>query len=554
MQSLWKSLLGAGSQSSEDALLGAIPLFDDLSPREIDAIQRLLHRRDYVAGESVFVEGEPGLGMYIISRGVVSIQSEPSGRELVELTDGDFFGEIALLNEVIRTATARAKTDCHLLSLFQPDLLSLLDRNPRLGVKVLLSLSRLVGLRLVEVSDEVEDLTRECEQLRAAAGGAAATGGAAGGAAGGAPAAGGAAMAEPQPRRPLRVDETPARPGTRPSRLSTWAGLAAVVSLGLVLAAAPDLAGLVVFAAALAYLLVPVVNALERRGVGRTAGTVLVLVVLTAALVSTVVLAVPVVFEQLTSLQERWESGELLALVADVEARLAARLSVVDADQLGLVRSVREAAAPAGGSLMGYVPTMLETLGTSVVVPFVLFALLKDGPVLRRRVLRVVPNRYFEFAMNVAYKADAHLGGYLRGQALIALLVGTSTALGLGLLGVDYYLVLGVVTGLANFVPYAGFVVSAGLSVVVSIVTTGGTGQVVPVVLLYAGLQTVENVVFQPWITGKNVAMHPALVLIAILVGGRVAGVFGMALAVPTAAILKVFLVETAVSLRRYNL
>ena len=171
MRSLWKSLIGAGSQSSEDDLLSSIPLFEDLTGREIAAVQRLLHRREYVAGESIFVEGEPGLGMYILARGVVSIQSEPSGRELVELSDGDFFGEIALLNEVIRTATARAKTDCHLLSLFQPDLLSLLDRNPRLGVKVLLSLSRLVGLRLVEVSDEVEELTRECEHLRAAAGG-----------------------------------------------------------------------------------------------------------------------------------------------------------------------------------------------------------------------------------------------------------------------------------------------------------------------------------------------------------------------------------------------
>ncbi|MEL6614301.1 MAG: cyclic nucleotide-binding domain-containing protein [Bacteroidota bacterium] len=169
MQSLWKSLLG-GSSAAESDVLQHIPLFEELSGRELDAVRRLLHRREYVAGESIFVQGEPGLGMYIIERGAVSIQSEPSGRELVELTDGDFFGEIALLNEVIRTATARAKTDCTLLSLFQPDLLSLLDRNSRLGVKVLLSLARLVGLRLVEVSDEVEDLMRECERLRVAAG------------------------------------------------------------------------------------------------------------------------------------------------------------------------------------------------------------------------------------------------------------------------------------------------------------------------------------------------------------------------------------------------
>ena len=167
MQSLWKSLIPGASSSSEDDLLSAIPLFEELSAREIDAVQRLLHRRDYVAGESIFVQGEPGLGMYIIARGEVSIQSEPTGRELVALSNGDFFGEIALLNEVIRTATARARTDSTLLSLFQPDLLGLLDRNPRLGVKILVALSRLVGLRLVEVSDEVEALCRERDALQA---------------------------------------------------------------------------------------------------------------------------------------------------------------------------------------------------------------------------------------------------------------------------------------------------------------------------------------------------------------------------------------------------
>lgn len=158
-----------GTVEGEESVLRSIPLFDNLSRRDIATLQRLLHRREYVAGESVFVEGEPGLGMYIIAKGVVSIQSEPSGRELVELSDGDFFGEIALLNEVIRSATARAKSDCLLLSLFQPDLLGLLDRNPRLGVKILLSLSRLVGIRLVEVSDELETMRKDHERLTAKA-------------------------------------------------------------------------------------------------------------------------------------------------------------------------------------------------------------------------------------------------------------------------------------------------------------------------------------------------------------------------------------------------
>jgi len=164
MHSLWRNVLG-GTKDGEEDVLRNIPLFDDLSRRDIAILQRLLHRREYIAGESIFTQGEPGLGMYIIAKGMVSIQSEPSGRELVELNDGDFFGEIALLNEVIRSATARAKSDCLLLSLFQPDLLGLLNRNPRLGVKVLLSLSRLAGIRLVEVSDELEIMRKDYERL-----------------------------------------------------------------------------------------------------------------------------------------------------------------------------------------------------------------------------------------------------------------------------------------------------------------------------------------------------------------------------------------------------
>jgi CRP/FNR family transcriptional regulator, cyclic AMP receptor protein len=160
MQSLWRNVLGRREGVDEADVLGHVPLFEELTERERAALMRVLHRREYVAGESIFVQGEPGLGMYVIARGSVSIQSEPAGRELVELRDGDFFGEIALLNEVIRTATARAKTDCTLLCLFQPDLMGLLERSPRLGVKILLALARLVGIRLVEVSDELEEVRR----------------------------------------------------------------------------------------------------------------------------------------------------------------------------------------------------------------------------------------------------------------------------------------------------------------------------------------------------------------------------------------------------------
>ena len=353
--------------------------------------------------------------------------------------------------------------------------------------------------------------------------------------------------------RPLAAEPLPPPASAPASRLSAYATLAAVAGAIAVAVAAPDIAGLVLIGAVLAYLLSPLVDALERHGLERTRGAALLLAALIGTTALVVYLALPVVLDQLGSLQARWDNGELLALVRDAEAALAARLGM-EASDLGLVESLRGALQSDAGPLIGYVPDALETIGNAVVVPFVLFALLKDGPTLRRRLLAFVPNRYFEFAMTVAYKTDASLGGYLRGQALIALLVGATTALGLGLLGVDYYLVLGLVTGLANFIPYVGFAVSAALAIGVSIVTTGGMDQVAAVVILYVALQTVENVVFQPWITGKNVSMHPVLVLLAILVGGRIGGVAGMALGVPAAAVLKVLFLETAVGLRRYHL
>ncbi len=359
----------------------------------------------------------------------------------------------------------------------------------------------------------------------------------------------------PKSTRPVPGPPDPAAPAPVPaSQLSRWVWLLTLAGVVALVVVASDIAGLIVLGAVAAYLLVPLVNGLERRGMGRTRATTLVLAVLLAVTGAVVALALPAVLDQLGSLQARWESGELLGLVSDMEAALASKLGFVEPSDLGLVASVREAIRADTGPLIGYVPDALETMGNAFIVPFVLFALLKDGPTLRKRLLSVVPNRYFEFGMTVVYKADAHLGGYLRGQAFIAVLVGASTALGLALLGVDYYLVLGLVTGLANFVPYVGFVVSATLCVVVSIVTTGGTSQVAAVLILFVVLQTTENVVFQPWITGRNVSMHPVMVLLAILIGGRVAGIMGMALGVPTAAVLKVVFLETVVGLRRYHL
>ena len=352
-------------------------------------------------------------------------------------------------------------------------------------------------------------------------------------------------MTAPTPNPPRTVE-----------RSGRFGGTAALVVLGGVftlILVAPGIAALTAVSGILAYLLLPLVDRLERRGVSRAAAAWLVFLGLVALLVAVTMLGAPLLLEQAQALQERWASGEIPQLLSDAEASLAAHIPLVEPGEVGLVESIRRATSGELQPLVVYVPEAFAMVGNAVLIPFVLFALLKDGPVIRKRLLTLVPNRMFEFAMGVVYKIDDHLGGYLRGQAIVAVFVGAGTALGLWAIGVEYYLVLGIITGLANFVPYVGFAVSTALALMVSVITSDGFGQATGVLILFGVLQTVENAVLQPWITGKNVSLHPALVLGAILVGGKVGGVLGMTLAVPVAAVIKVILVETVVNLRRFH-
>jgi CRP-like cAMP-binding protein len=96
--------------------------------------------------------------MYIIQEGTIEIVYEPTSDTLAELTDGDFFGELALLNETPRSATAVARTESVLYGLFRPDLLGLVERDPSLGVQILLRMSQVISERLIQTNEQVQQL------------------------------------------------------------------------------------------------------------------------------------------------------------------------------------------------------------------------------------------------------------------------------------------------------------------------------------------------------------------------------------------------------------
>lgn len=135
-------------------ILKQIPIFEELNKPELKALERILHRRIYREGEYVFHAGDLGVGMYIIEEGEVSILADKTEREIALLHEGEFFGELALLIEERRTAHAIARTDTKVFGFFQPDLFSLLERKPRLGVSVVMKLAKVIARRMQMTIDE----------------------------------------------------------------------------------------------------------------------------------------------------------------------------------------------------------------------------------------------------------------------------------------------------------------------------------------------------------------------------------------------------------------
>ncbi|MCU0411080.1 MAG: cyclic nucleotide-binding domain-containing protein [Bacteroidetes bacterium] len=168
---VWKNIFSqrVAREGSVEEILTKVPAFADLSARELKEVAAIIHRREYRSGEPVFYQGDPGLGMYIIQDGEVSIQiatKEGERRELIVLTDGDFFGELALLDESPRSADAFCKTDCLLLGFFRPDLFELIERKQELGIKILLKLAEIVAERLRKTDKELSKIKSQFERLQ----------------------------------------------------------------------------------------------------------------------------------------------------------------------------------------------------------------------------------------------------------------------------------------------------------------------------------------------------------------------------------------------------
>jgi CRP-like cAMP-binding protein len=168
MDGVWGSFLRfGGKNASRTEILRRIPLFSELSWKDLKTLEHVVHDRIYEPGETIFYETEPGAGMYVIRTGKVNIVlNQYSGNPIVlaELHPGDFFGEMALLGNMTRSATAVAAEHSELIGFFHPDLIELIQLDPQIGARISIGLARTLANRLRYTSTQL----REVWQVRGA--------------------------------------------------------------------------------------------------------------------------------------------------------------------------------------------------------------------------------------------------------------------------------------------------------------------------------------------------------------------------------------------------
>lgn len=189
-------------------------------------------------------------------------------------------------------------------------------------------------------------------------------------------------------------------------------------------------------------------------------------------------------------------------------------------------------------AIMDNIPMVFDVFVMIAVIPILSFYFLKDYSRLEKGVLKLIPTRYHAFTKRLANEMEESLGQYIRGQILVCFLVGFIAYLLLKWIGMEYSILLGVIIGLTNFIPYFGPIIGAIPALLIAF--TISTKMVLFVLLVILAVQLTEGNLLSPFIVGKSIRIHPVYIILALFIAAKVGGVIGMILAVPLLAIGRV--------------
>lgn len=296
----------------------------------------------------------------------------------------------------------------------------------------------------------------------------------------------------------------------------------------------------------LAYVLEPITERLHRLGAGRAISALAAVLAGLAASAGLVVLVLNIMSQELPQIRAKapewieraqvWIAPQLERFEITLDwARLKALVIQRVTDQFSA--NPDAIITKAVDTILASTQTLIAAVGTLVLIFFVVFYLLIDWARLFTHATELVPPRFRATARRLAGECDELLSQYLRGQLLVMLILASYYALALSLLGMAGGVAIGMLTGLAIFIPYIGFGVGLILALLSALLQFGPSMAVLAVIAIYAAGQFLESFFLTPKLVGERIGLHPIAVIFALLFFGSLFGFFGVLLALPAAAI-----------------
>lgn len=294
------------------------------------------------------------------------------------------------------------------------------------------------------------------------------------------------------------------------------------------------------------YLLNPMVDWMEKHKIPRTVGISILFILISLLIVWGLAVAIPNIQEQVTSFARSLPSniqkieGEVTSLLQDdrFEQFRPTALEMVNKVNDQIVTYVQKFSSGVVNWASNIISTTSQIIVAIMIMPFILFYLLRDGKELNNYITQYLPTKWREPVGTVLTDVNGQLSNYVRGQVTVAIIVALMFSLMFSVIGLSYPVTLGVLAGFLNLIPFMGSFLAMIPAVILGLIA--GPIMLIKVLVVFMIEQTIEGRFVTPLIIGNSLNIHPITILFVLLTAGQLSGILGVLLGIPIYASIKV--------------
>ncbi len=298
------------------------------------------------------------------------------------------------------------------------------------------------------------------------------------------------------------------------------------------------------FSILIAYLLNPLIVILENKGIERVCGIIIVYAALILVLTVLGIYIVPLMVSELNNLIEMlpFYTKKVQSIIFYFRKNYATTglpesiKTVLDENIINMENVLLNILENILNKIMGVFSHFLSL----IITPVLGFYILKDLHQIKESMVKIFPQKYRSKILNIVMDIDKTLGHYIRGQIIVSFMVALLITIGLYIIGIKYAVIIGLVAGIANIIPYFGPIIGAIPAVIFAALK--GPMSALWALIVFVVVQQIESSIISPKIMQETVGIHPIIVILSLIFGGQLMGFWGMLLAIPVTAIIKVLL------------